>query len=210
LAGGAAAILTAAAVLAAGAAFGRFSATTSTQTNHFTAGTVTLASDASGACAVTNMLPGTSPTPCTLKATYSGSVPAYLGLDVLIETQAGSGGTKLYNPTDSANDLQIAITDNQGSPVTYTVPTTATTCPGSAPAGSTCYELDNELVRLAGVPTNTIVTFSTSVTVPTGSTTGYQGGAAQIILTTHAVQAANNGSTATCTAGHRCISVSWS
>jgi hypothetical protein len=140
-------------------------------------------------------------------------VSAFLGLDVLIETQAGSGGTKLYNPTDSANDLQITIADYQGTPVTYTVPTTATTCPGSAPSGSTCYELDDELVNKAAFPVappNSTVTYTTTVTLPTGSTTGYQGGAAQIILTAHAVQGKNSGSTTTCTAGSRCTSVSWS
>lgn len=208
LATGSAAILAAAATLSAGATFGLFRATTTTQTNHVSSGTVTLASDTSGTCNATNMLPGASPTSCTLKATYSGNVPAYLGLDVLIETQAGSGGTRLFNPTDSTNDLQVTITDNQGSPVTYVVPTTATTCPGGAPTGSTCYELDNEIVRLASVPASTAITFTTSASIPTISATGYQNGAAQIILTAHAVQAGNNGSTATCSAGHRCDTTS--
>ncbi len=45
-----------------------------------------------------------------------------------------------------------------------------------------------------------------SVGLPTTSTTGYQGGAAQIILTTHAAQSGNNtlSCTATATAGSPC------
>jgi hypothetical protein len=46
--------------------------------------------------------------------------------------------------------------------------------------------------------TSAAVTFSVSVSLPSGSATGYQGGAAQIILTTHAAQSNNN--TLTCTA----------
>lgn len=211
LAAGSAAAVTAAAVLSAGATFGLFTATTAMQTNHFAAGTVTLSSDTTGHCNVSDILPGATPTPCTLKATYSGSAPGYLGLDVLIETQAGSGGTKLYNPSDSTHDLQITITDNQGSPVTYVVPTAATTCPGSAPGSSTCYGLNDELVNktaFAGAPINSVVTFTTTVSVPASSTTGYQGGAAQIILTAHAAQGGHNGSTSSCTAGHECDTTS--
>jgi len=211
LVAGSAAGMAAASVLAATAAFGLFGGTAPTKTSSFSAGTVTLASNTSGACNVAAVLPGATPTPCKLKATYSGSVLAYIGLDVLIEAQAGSGGTKLYNPADSANDLQITIKDNQGTPVTYVVPTSVTPpCPGSAPSGSTCYALNDELVSLTGLSSGTSITFSTTVSLPTGSATGYQGGSAQIILTAHAVQAANNGSTSTCTAGHRCTTVSWS
>jgi hypothetical protein len=204
LAAGSAAAIAAVAVLALSATFGFFSATSSAQGNNFSAGTVNLSSNATGACTVAAILPGTSPTPCTLKATYSGSVSAYMGLDVLIETQAGSGGTKLYNPTDSANDLQIAVTDNQGASVTYTVPTTATTCPGSAPSGSTCYGLNDELVNKTAFSGTPSVTFSTAVTLPTTSATGYQGGKAQIIVTAHAVQSSNNSFVGGCTAGHTC------
>ena len=89
LAAGSAATVAAVAMLAAGITFGLFSATTASQTKQFSAGTVTLSSDTSGACSVAAMLPGATPRPCTLTATYSGTVSAYMGLDVLIETQAG-------------------------------------------------------------------------------------------------------------------------
>ena len=207
LVAGSAAGVAAASVFAATAAFGLFNSTTATQTNTFSAGTVTLTSDTSGACNVSGMLPGTSPTPCTLKATYSGNVSAYLGLDVLIETQHVSGGTNLYSA--GPNDLQVAISSTTPTVPSYTVPTATTTCPLSAPGGSTCYELDNELVATTAFTSSSpSVTFTTTVSLPTSSGTGDQGGAAQIILTAHAVQSGNNSETG-CSAGSPCTTVHW-
>lgn len=194
----------------AGVTFGLFSATAATQRNEFGAGTVTLTSDTSGACSVSKILPGDAPSPCTLSVTYSGSLPAYLGLDILIQTQAGSGGLKLYDPAGTASALQVTVTDNQATPISYEVPTVATTCPATAPAGSTCYQLNSELVSTNSVASGTAITFFTHVALPLESGNGYQGGSAQIIQTVHAVQATNNGSTATCVAGRTCTSVSWS
>ena len=164
--------------------------------NSLKAGTVTLSNSAIASCPVTSVLPNNTSGACTFTATYSGSASAYLAVDVLVETQAGSGGTKLYNPGDASNDLQVTITSSSPS-VTYTVPTASTTCPGGAPSGSSCYELDNELMSTSAV-TSAAVTFSVAVKVPTSSATGYQGGTAQIILTTHAAQSKNN--TLSCTA----------
>ncbi|MGH7749898.1 MAG: hypothetical protein ACREQ5_34790, partial [Candidatus Dormibacteria bacterium] len=163
-------------------------------------------SNVSGACGVVNMLPGASPPPCTLTATYGGSLPAYLGLDVLIETQAGNGGTTLYNPSDSSHDLQVTVTSTTPS-ASYTIPATVTTCPSGAPSGSTCYELDNELVSASPLTSSSpTVTFSTTVSLPSTTTTGYRGGAAQVVLTAHATQSGNN-SAAVCTVGLTCSSV---
>ena len=132
--------------------------------------------------------------------------PRYLGLDIQIETQAGSGGTKLYNPSDPTNDVQISVTSASPA-VTYTVPTTGTTCPVGAPMGSTCYAAFDELVGTV-TSSSPAVNFSISVTIPTSSPNGYQAGTAQIILTTHAVQSANNGTTGVCTAGSECDTTS--
>jgi hypothetical protein len=210
LAAGSVAILAAAATATASASYGLFRATTATETNTVASGTVTLTSDVAGGCSSTNLLPGTTATPCTLVATYSGTVSAYLGLDVLIQTQAGSGGIAFYNAADPSGRLQVTITDNQAPAIAYTLPTAATACPQGAPGGSLCYELDNELVSRAAVTAGTSVTFTTTVSVPSSSATGYQGGAAQVILKAHAVQSPDNGSTAPCTAGQTCSAVSWS
>jgi hypothetical protein len=168
----------------------RLSASRTSGNNSFSAGTVTLTNSAVANCPVSNLLPNATATVCTFTSTYPGSAGAYLAVDALIETQAGSGGNKLYNPSDSVNDLQVTITSSSPS-VTYSVPTAPTNCPGGAPPGSACYELDHELVSTTSV-TSAAVTFSVSVKLPVSSSTAYQGGTAQVILTTHAVQAGDN------------------
>jgi len=200
--------------LLAGTTFGFYSSSAAPESNAFTSGTVTLSSTVTGACAVTNMAPGDSPAACTMALSYSGSLSAYVALDVVVETQAGSGGSTLYNPGGS-NGVTISLTDNQTSPVTYTVPTSATTCPGGAPGGSTCYELDNELLGTTAYANGASDTVSTSVSFPSAAGNGYQGGAAQVILTAHAVQSKNNAlsCTTTATPGHACApsgSFAWS
>ena len=196
-----------------GTTLGLFSATEAGVHNAVTAATVTLTDSAIANCPVSNLLPTGTATSCTFTATYPGPSSAYLAVNVLVETQAGSGGTALYDPADSSHDLQITLTSSSPT-VTYTVPTTATTCPAGAPSGSACYELDNELVSASTV-TSAAVSFAVSVDLPTGSTTGYQGGAAQIILTTHAVQSGSNAlsCTGTAAAGSPCTpsgSFKWS
>jgi hypothetical protein len=196
-----------------GATLGRFSATEASGQNAVTATTVTLTNSAIANCPVSNLLPTGTTSSCTFTATYPGPSSAYLAVNVLVETQAGAGGTALYNPADSAHDLQITIASSSPA-VTYTVPTTATTCPGGAPSGSSCYELDNELVSTSAL-TSAAVSFSVSMDLPTSSTTGYQGGAAQVILTTHAVQSRSNALSCTSTpaAGSPCTpsgSFKWS
>jgi hypothetical protein len=168
-------------------------------------GTVTLTNSSIANCPVSNMFPGqtNSANPCTFSATYSGSVSAYLAVDVLIESQAGNGGSKLYDGT--ATGLQVQITSTNPN-VTYADPTVATSCPAGAPAGSTCYELDDELLSIGAFYATSTVNFSVQVSLPAGSTSAYQNGAAQIILTTHAVQAGNNAVSCTTTpvAGSPC------
>jgi hypothetical protein len=207
---GLAACVAAFAALSAGITLGFLSATSSLDSNAAAAGIVSLTTCVSGTCTVAGALPGSAPAPCVLAATYTGSVTAYLGVDVLIETQAGSGGMALFNPADPSHDLQIVISSTSPSVASYQVPSVATSCPASAPTGSTCYGLNDELVSTGAFTSSSpTVTFSTTVSVPTTSTTGYQGGAAQVITTVHAVQALHNGSTATCNVGFPCAAVTW-
>jgi hypothetical protein len=175
---------------AIGGTAGRLSTSRASGSNSFAAGTVTLANSPVANCPVSGLLPNNTAVSCTFTTTYPGPAAAYLAVDLLVEAQAGSGGTRLYNPADPSNDLAITVTSASPA-VSYAVPSAATTCPGGAPSGSACYELDNELVSTAAV-TSATVTFTVSVSLPTSSATGYQGGTAQLILTTHAVQAAGN------------------
>ena len=187
-----------------GVALGLLSTRSTLHHDAFSSGTVSLSSTAGSSCVASNLLPGAIPASCTLTATYQGTVPGYLGIDILIETKSGNGGTKLYNPSDSIHALQVSVTS--ATPlVTFTVPTIATICPSTSPPGSTCYEIDHELVSTTPLTAASApVTFSTSVSLPSGTTTGYRGGTAQVIVTAHAVQSSHNGSTALCVAGSRC------
>jgi len=213
------AAVSAGATLTGAVTFGLFSGTTSAQTSTLASGTVTLTSNVSGACTVGNMLPGSSPTSCALVVSYSGTVPAYLGLDVLIATESQSPGTvPLYNPSDPTNDLQIMVNDSQNPAVTYfsptTVPPTGVACNTIAGSGYgssyTCYQLNDLLVSTAPfTSTSSADTFNTSVSVPTTSATGYQGGTASIVLLAHAVQSGNQ-TLGSCSAGTPCTSMSWS
>lgn len=206
------------AALATSVTLGFFSAATATQTNQFSAGTVTLTSNVSGACQVSGLLPGSSGSPCTLQVAYSGSVPAYLGLDVLVATSTGGTGTlPLYNPSDPTNDLQVSVFDNQTAPVAFVQPAPSATnfgpplvnCPSPYGSGYTCYQLTDLLVSISPFTNGQGDTFTTSVSVPTTSATGYQGGTASIVLLAHAVQAGNQ-SLGSCAAGSPCTTVSWS
>lgn len=183
-------------------------ARTTSTTSGLAAGTVSLGQTTSSACTATGLLPGSAPATCTLTTTYTGTENAYLGLDVLIATQPGLGGTPLYNPGDPGRGLQVSIT-SAAPATTYRVPVLTTTCPAAVVAGSTCYELDGELVSATALTSGASpTTFTTIVSLPAASTTGYRGGSAQVVLTAHAVQAAGN-SVSGCTAGTACSSIVW-
>ena len=204
-------VIAAVAITIAGVTLARFSATTA-QTDQFAAGAVTLTTSGAPTCTIAGLLPGQSPTPCTLQASYTGSVPAYLGVDVLIATKSGSPGTApLYKPSDSSNDLQITIKDSQTPNITYVSPSTNFgSALASCPAGSgfdatyTCYQLTDLLVSTTAFTSSSAAdTFTTSVTLPTTSATTYQGGVASIALTVHGVQSAHQ-TLGSCSAGSAC------
>lgn len=197
--------------LAFGNTLGLFSSTPSGENNTFTAGTVTLTSNATGACAATELMPGDAANNCTFAATYTGSADAYVGLDVLIRTTAGAGHTAAEI---ARNGITVTVTDNQGTPVSYTSPTVATPCPGTPPAESTCYALDNLLVKTSVFTSaSPTVTFTTNVGMPASTGNGYQASTVLVSLTAHAVQAKNQTLPAGCTVGNTCAptaSFSWS
>jgi hypothetical protein len=118
-----------------------------------------------------------------------------LALGIVIETQrsAASGSHPLYDTTSTG--LTMSITSASPS-VTYRVPTAPTPCPAGAPALSTCYELDHELVSTTPFtspsPATSTVTFTLTPNFPTTAGNAYQASAAQVLLTVQAVQAAGN------------------
>jgi predicted ribosomally synthesized peptide with SipW-like signal peptide len=217
LAAGTLASIGAVVALATGVTFGFFSATSGPESNSFTAGTVSLTSDATGACTVTQISPGDSGT-CTLSATYGGSVPAYLGLDLSINGNTpGSGANNAYVAGSdlgavvaganalfdgSANGLQLTLTD--GTAQYFFNGTQWETKAGLATNltsdnGST--GTVNDLFM--GAATGTAQTITLGWLLPTTANNAYQAAGSSFRLQIHAVQSANNPATG-CTVGQQC------
>jgi len=97
--------------LTAGVTFGLFSASATPQANTFTTGTVTLSQDASGACAVTNAVPGDSGT-CTLSVTYTGSASAFIGLDTATSGSLAATGGIVFAIHDQVGTTYPSSTTN--------------------------------------------------------------------------------------------------
>jgi hypothetical protein len=208
------AFLLAATYLATGVTFGRFNATSPSQSDTFTAGRLTLNSTGTtGTCTSTTLVPNGSATTCSLQVSYAGNVPGWLGLDVLIATNPSAGGENLYNPGASDHPATFGIADTNS--VSYALPTTAlAACPSPGPYSSfnKCYKASNLLVsKSAFTSSSSAVIFTISITVPTNNASAYQGATAAVVIQAHAVQANNNGSTSACTAGATCPGItSWS
>jgi hypothetical protein len=187
--------------LATGVTFGLFSASTSSGTSSFTAGDVSINSPAESDCTAANMVPGdatagwvtanstgavnaanASEVACTFKVKYTGSAPAYLGLDVNI-TGTGNGGNGLYDGT--ATGLQYLIQDDQATPTVYANghPFTAT---GGTASGS------DLLVSDTPFTTGESVTFTVDYYLPIGAGNSYQDAASSLAMTVHAVQSDHN------------------
>ena len=191
------------AALATGITFGLFSANSGPQNNSFTSGTVTLGTPVSAPCTVSNMVPGddsTGYTPdpsartdsqtaaCTFTVTYSGNVPAYIGLGL------ATSGTNLYDGT--ATGLQFQISDGSAS---YTTSGAINTNTASDP-----------LYVSTDSPGASAHTFTVNYALPLSAGNTYQNKSTTLTLTVYAVQSGNNG-TGVCTAGSQCAHVtSWS
>ena len=227
LAAGSAATLGAVATLVSGVTFGLFSSSATPQVNNFAAGTVTLATDSSAptpvtaACTYTNLAPGDAMTPCKLKVVYSGSLDAYVAVDVTITTTAGTitSAVPLYNPgAATPPGPGLAVTSFQDDETaSYTVPSTALSaaaCTAISPTATKCYQSLNELAQNTTVADATTWkngdagTFTFTPTTPFSINNGnpYQGSSATVTLAAHATQVANNGSISSpaCTVGTTC------
>ena len=187
--------------LVSGVTFGLFSSSQTSGGDSFTAGTVTLTNSAEVDCTISGLMPGDASTgwsspgsdpACTLTAAYAGN-SAYEAIDITVATKAGSGGAALFG--DNSTGLNIRVTDNQGTPVTYSVPTleakTGTGCPTGYTTGYTCYSMSNEILAAAGA-TVASDKFTVQYSLPSATDNTYQGGVAVVVLNVHAVQTANN------------------
>jgi hypothetical protein len=197
--------------LFAGMAYAYFTSTGSGSTQGYVGGFALTENGppATRTCSYPHLVPGdltgAPASACALSVIFAGTGTAFLSLDVLIETQAGSGGSTLYHANSAG--LTFTITDDGGS--SFAVPATPTTCPGTAPAGSTCYESDHELAAWypgsnPGFTNAKSATWTVTPSFPTTVQNPYQDGSAQMTLTAHAVQAEDNPVPGSCTVGHPC------
>lgn len=200
--------------LAAGAmVFGTsalFSDTESNTPDTFAAGTVTVGLGAAGTtCNLTGMAPGDSSTgfgsgsasrtPCTYNVKYTGSLPAYVAVDVKVV----NGGTALY--TGGANGLQFKIGATGGVSIVDGVSYQSSAGASTPVVAGT--SVDNILVKTTPAATGDEFTFTIDYGLPVAAPNALQGGSTSVQLTFHAVQSANQ--TTACVAGRQCSTIVW-
>ena len=214
---GTAAGLASAATLVLGITFGLFSATQTSGNNVVTTGTVSVGngSPASVTCNTANMVPGDSSTgygslsaaltQCTFNVKYTGSAPAYLGVDVAV-TSPNTTSTALYDGT--ASGLQLKVKD--GTPTTYINATSWTDQSGTSHTLSAGTPVTDLLVSTTPASANQAVSFTVDYGLALTSGNAYQNADAKVVLTFHAVQSGNNTVPGACAAGHQCSGLTWS
>jgi len=210
--GAAIATVAAATTLTLGSTMALFSASQTSASSSFTSGTVSVGlGSASTTCSVTSMTPGDSSTnygsgsvsltPCDYKVKYTGSVAAYLAVDITVS----AGSTALYTATGSGLQMKVGV--NGGATVM-----TGTTYKNTSGADTTLTAgtpVTNILLSTTPAATNDASTFNIDYLLPLLAPNSLQGGTASITLTFHAVQAANQ-SVGSCVAGQQCSTIVWS
>lgn len=209
--GAAVTMVAAATTLTLGSTMALFGATETNAASSFTSGTVSVGLGAtSTTCNVTAMAPGDSSTsygsgsatltPCDYNVKYTGSLAAYLAVDVAVT----AGSTALY--TGTSTGLQFKIGVNGGATVM-----TGTTYKNGAGADTTLVAgtpVTNILLSTTPAATNDLLTFNIDYLLPLLAPNALQGGSASVTLTFHAVQAANQ-TVGSCVAGRQCSTVVW-
>lgn len=197
-------IVLAALLLEVGVASATYSNRGSGETNSFTSGTLSESSGgASSTCQLSKVYPGESLGTCKLQITYTGNLPAYVGLDVVVTTSSGSGGSALYN--GNAAGLTFTLSDGTTS---YALPSGTQVLDELAASSYPAGVPDAIFTSTAG---QNSVTFTLTPTFATGQSNPnqYEGASASVTLTAHAVQSAHNALPAACTSGgHPMIGVS--
>jgi hypothetical protein len=213
--------LGAGASLVAGVTFGFFSSAGHVSGgNTFTAGVVSFGSPVSTTCAISPMAPGDASTgwspaganaTCTYQVTYSGNVPALLGLDLTISGVAGSpvvpyGGATpaaasgLFDGTSTG--LQVLVTDTAST--TFLNNTTYKNQAGSPVALSSSSSVAGLLVSRTPFTNGGADTITVNFKLPASASNAYNLASSTIVLLIHAVQSDNNALPVGCAAGNVC------
>ena len=210
--GGGLAAIGAVGVLTLGTTLSLFSDSDTSATNTFVAGTVEVGPNgASTTCTVGQIMPGDSSTnygdgsasmtPCNYNVVYTGSAAAWLAVDVLVN----GGSPNLF--TGSSSGLQFRVRADGVTSIMNG--TTFANSSGSATPVSAGSAVTNILVRNTPAVTNDTVQFNIDYLLPLLAPNTLQGGTADITLTFHAVQSANQPLGA-CQAGRQCLGITWS
>lgn len=209
--GGGLAAIGAVGVLTLGATLSLFSDSDTSATNTFVAGTVQVGPNgASTTCTVGQIMPGDSSssfgsgsqamTPCTYNVVYTGTAAAWLAVDVLINGAAPN----LF--TGSSSGLQYRV---RADGVTSIVNgTTFANASGTATSIVSGTAVTNILVNDTPAITNDTLQFDIDYLLPLLAPNTLQGGTAEITLTFHAVQSANQ-PIGSCQAGRQCLDITW-
>lgn len=152
-----------------GASFALFTSAAGNQSNTFAAGTVSLTKTAGTDMTFNNMAPGDTQSN-SYTVSYSGSLPAWVGLDT------SASGTLITPPTgdtNATNDaLQVTITDSNSK--------------------SFSDDQVNQLVYGTPVNSGWTDTFTVTGALPSAAGNDDQGATGTVTLTAHSVQSANN------------------
>lgn len=204
--------------LTIGGAWALFSASETSASNSFVAGTVTVGdgSTASTTCDVTGMMPGDSSagfgslneqlSACAYRVKYTGSAAAYLAVDIAVVAPSAAlpSSPGLYD--SSATGLQVHVSDGTS---TFMNGTTFKVLSGADTTVAAGTPVTNLLVSTTPAVTDDEFTFDIRYALPTLAPNALQGGSATVTLTFHAVQSANQSSSG-CTAGQQCNTITWS
>jgi len=204
--------LAAVGVLALGVTSALFSATQSNATDTFAAGTVSVGAGtpASVACNVTNMMPGDSANgfgsgseslvACSYKVKYTGTAGAWLAVDAAIS----GGTTNLF--TGTATGLQFKISVNGATAMVNG--TTYKTAAGVDTTIASGTPVTNLLINTTAAAQNAEYSIDVVYALPIAAANALQGGTANLGLTFHAAQSANN-PIGSCVANRQCSTVTW-
>ena len=204
----------------------RFSARLAGSANTFTTANIRLSAangNQSVTCSFANLFPSNTPQTCQITVTYTGTATAWEAIDVFIATNRGNQvpAENLYNPANANGDNPPIFGISSSTPTisSYALPTSAQTmsCPSVGPNGqnysayNACYQVRNVLVSTTAITNGTATIFTISGTITANNGTNYQGGTAVVVITPHAVQSSNNGTTSGCTSGTVCSTIAhWS
>lgn len=213
LARGAAGIaaLAAGAAVALGITVALFSATQTSSSNTFTAGTVSVGlGSESVTCQIAQIMPGDSSvghpsgskdlSTCVYDVRYTGNAPAWLAVDILVQ-----GGTpSLY--TGSSTGFQVLLTANDT--LTLVNGTSYLAQNGSSTSLSSGVTAGDLLLSTTPAEQGDAIRFDVDYLLPTLAPNALQGGEVSVTLTFHAVQS-DNQPVGTCVAGRQCGGIVW-